>query len=181
MTSSGRPVSYISRLSFDTDMTRTGRSLIQLGVMIEAVWPDCARWLGIIGRTELTPHELEKVNLHSWPELREPSEFLERLFKEGWESEWGEAGSSLVENWGSSALIIATTDHSRILDLLEIDTEAGWATTTGLLSDRLENFSSSLEPEPPPVFSGWVKTPTRPASRRAPMARKWREGFKWAA
>src|SRR5437667_12259082 len=44
-------IDRIFRMSFFTDMTRADAPVIPLGCMLEAAWPDQARWLGLIGRT----------------------------------------------------------------------------------------------------------------------------------
>jgi hypothetical protein len=125
-------------------MTRVDAPVIPLGYMLEAAWPEKARWLGLIGRMQLTPLELDRVNTTTWPELRNPFGMLADLFEKGWVAQWGDAGSAIQGGWSRSAFHIDTHDH-QIGDALSAESLEAWAGTCNLLSAEL-NALRALEP-----------------------------------
>lgn len=155
-----------SRLSFCTDMTKSSASVIPLGYMLEAVWPDEARWLGLIGRTKLMGHELELVNLATWPDLEKPFTFLDKVFDQGWGGEWGNAGVIAQSVWLRSPLLVVIDDNDDLLKEAEIDSEAGWTSVTDMLAARLTMLGQKLRPLMPPTPSVGL-APIRPFPRRA--------------
>jgi hypothetical protein len=137
-------IGRISRISFLTDMTRADASVLPLGFMLEAAWPDQARWLGLIGRTRLTPLELDRVNLTTWPDLRAPFNMLDKLFDQGWQSEWGGAGVTIQKQWSRSAFAIDIDDYP--LKTFSADTAEAWASTCEALCASLNALHVRLAP-----------------------------------
>lgn len=179
------PEARVSRLSFITDMTKVGALEIPLGFMLEATWPKQARWLGLIGRTRLTPTEIAAVNLLTWPELEKPFDLLGRAFDRGWEGGWGEAWSVAQGLWSRSPVVVRTTDHDEWLLDATINTENAWTLTTEMLSNRLSLLGQRLIP-PKPVPG--TPHPRIPRSRVRPIPlhvlpreRRMREEFAQAA
>lgn len=117
-------VGRISRIEFQTDLTRGNAPLIPLGFLLEAAWIDQARWLGLIGRTTLIRPERDLINFATWPELEKPFVLLERLFDRGWDVDWGEAGSAVQADWCRSALSINVADASAFIANLPIETRS---------------------------------------------------------
>ena len=147
----------ISRISFHTDMTRAGAPVIPLGVMIEAVVPERARWLGLIGRPRLVRLELDMINLRTWPQLDAPFAMMTDMFEQAWEAGPGLAGSHLSGKFGSSALSVLTNDSAAVSQVLKADTAADWAITRHALLQSLETFEAELVP--------CVTTPVLPLAR----------------
>ena len=115
------PLGRISRISFFTDMTRADAPVIPLGYMVEAAWPEQARWLGMIGRTRLTPFELEHVSLATWPDLRAPFGMLTTLFDHGWESDRAKLVPRYKRNGrGRRSRSTPTTTHSAKYQLRQL-------------------------------------------------------------
>lgn len=122
-----KPVVSITRIAFQSDMTRADAPVIPFARILECVWPDAIRWLGLIGRTRLTPLELEVINLETWPEFREPHPLLAKIWDKGWSADWGGAGELLQREWSRTALGVSTeslsgllpdTNHTDIADAL---------------------------------------------------------------
>lgn len=132
-----KPVVRLSRITFQTDMTRADAHVIPFARILECVWPDALRWVGLIGRTRLTPREMDAINLETWPEFREPHPLLSRLWDEGWNAQWGDAGVALQRAWSRSSL--------------EITTEA----LTGLLPDSSHNDPAAALRESHPIL--WTR------------------------
>lgn len=149
------PMASISRVSFRTDMTRGEAGAdIPLGFMLEAVWPNRARWLGLIGRRRLTNWERGAINLQTWPELENPFQFLEQLFERGWSAPWSEAGHTIRDAWFRSALSVSIDDDSASLKMESVSDDAAWVATTSALDARLTALGLLLAPirilPPPP-------------------------------
>jgi hypothetical protein len=165
---SATPVGRISRISFFTDMTRADAPVIPLGFILEAAWPDQARWLGLIGRTRLTPLELDKINLITWPDLRAPFALLDNLFEKGWQSAWGEAGHSIQKDWSRSAFSVDTDDHP--ITTLTADTPEAWTATSEVLCALLNALHVKLGPalvaKPTPLRAPAAPLITRPIESR---------------
>ncbi len=134
----------LSRISFFTDMTRADAPVIPLGYMLEAAWPDRARWLGLVGRTRLTPLELDRINLTTWPDLHAPFRLLADLFEQGWKSPWGEAGAAVQSGWSRSAFAIDTNEHS--LDTMSAGSAEEWTATCDQLCVQLNELHVRLAP-----------------------------------
>jgi hypothetical protein len=135
----------VSRISFRTDMTKPAALEIPLGFMLEAVWPDQARWLGLIGRPRLNAAESGAVNLATWPELEKPFDLLGKIFDQSWEGAWGEAGIVAQGLWARSSLIVRTTDQTdKLLPNAQIDTDSGWTDTTNMLMANLSFLGENL-------------------------------------
>jgi hypothetical protein len=137
-------VGHLSRISFFTDMTRAEAPVLPLGFMLEAAWPDQARWLGLIGRTSLTRAELDCVNLTTWPELRAPFDLLDGLFDKGWEAKWGHADEAIRSEWSRSAFAIHTDQHP--LSTLSAETAEAWTSTCDVLCTQLNALRVRLVP-----------------------------------
>lgn len=162
------PVGRISRISFFTDMTRADAPVIPLGFILEAAWPNQARWLGLIGRTRLTPLELDRINLTTWPDLRAPFGLLDSLFEKGWQSAWGEAGYSIQKDWSRSAFNVDTDDHS--IGTLTAETPEAWTATSDVLCTQLNALHVKLGPiliaQPTPLRASSAPPITRPIESR---------------
>jgi hypothetical protein len=140
------PLGRISRIAFVTDMTRGDAPVIPLGFMLEAAWPDKARWLGLISRTRLTPLELDAINLTSWPQLESPYGLLNSFFDKGWAATWGEAGSTIQSEWMRSSMQITIDDNSATLLTLTPDSSVAWTATCNTMSAHLEALRAHLVP-----------------------------------
>jgi hypothetical protein len=140
----------ISCISFVTDMTRANAPLIPLGFVLEATWPEQARWLGLIGRTRLTEPELDKINRATWPELQTPFGLLNKMFEQGWDSAWGEAGTILQNSWVRSSIAIDVDEYPLISEF-SAETPEKWAGTCDGLGIVLNGFGAKLVPtiQPP--------------------------------
>lgn len=134
-----------TRIAFTTDMTRAA-PVIPLGYMLEGVWDDETRWLGLVGRTKLTPAELQRVNLTTWPDLTEPFEFLSKQFEAGWGARWGDAGSAVEHAWARSALVVEVSDAARLLGDANVDFRADQQAAGQLLIGKLSTFIPMLAP-----------------------------------
>ena len=146
------PVARISRISFLTD-ARSGRApTLPLGFMLEAAWPDEARWLGIIGRVSLLPEELGTINLATWPELRTPFSLLDKMFEAGWQAAWGEAGGVANNQNLYSSINVQIEEAGGIIAGTQIESEAAWANTCNLLFQRLVSFREILLPAAKPIL-----------------------------
>lgn len=145
-------VGRIASISFITDMTLASPPVIPLAYMLEASWPEQARWLGLIGRTRLTEAELERVNKATWPELQMPFAMLNELFEQGWESAWGEAGMAVQQQWSRSSFSIDVGEYP-LMAPLSAETADAWTHTCDSLSGLLNGFKAKLAPTivPPPV------------------------------
>jgi len=142
-------------------MTRADAPVIPLGFMLEAAWPDQARWLGLIGRTRLTPLELDAVNTATWPELRAPFDMLDKLFDGGWNSAWGSAANSIQQQWSRSSFSIDNGDFP--LTNMSAETAEAWTGTCDVLCTHLHMLHVQLAPvliaQPTPLPP---KPPTAP-------------------
>ncbi len=163
------PIGRISRISFFTDMTRADAPVIPLGFILEAAWPDQARWLGLIGRTRLTRPELDKINLTTWPDLCAPFALLDSLFEKGWQSAWGEAGYSIQKDWSRSAFSVKTDDYPAV-GTLTADTSEEWTATSDVLCTQLNALHVKLGPiliaRPIPPRASPAPPITRPIESR---------------
>jgi hypothetical protein len=155
-------IGRISRISFYTDMTRADAPVLPLGYMLEAAWPDKARWLGLIGRTRLTPLELDRVNETTWPELRAPFGMLADLFEAGWAAAWGDAGVAIQNGWSRSSFGIDTTDYP-LGDAVSAETAEAWSGTCDVLCTQLNALHVKLAPT---LIAKPIKL--RPAISKAP-------------
>jgi hypothetical protein len=180
------PNARASRISFVTDMTRPDAPELLLGYLLEAVWPEQARWLGLIGRTRLIPSELALINLKTWPELEKPFGLLDRTFDESWEGSWGEAGATAQRLWTRSPLTVRGEQHDELLIEAEIDSDSAWTKTTDMLSSHLTLLGEKLRPL---TFAfgntNWTpgQLPPRAWSpdRASPRGRRMQEDFANAA
>jgi hypothetical protein len=139
------PLGRITRISFLTDMTRADAPVIPLGYMLEAAWPEKARWLGLVGRMRLTPLELDRVNKTTWPELHNPFATLADLFEKGWDAQWGEAGTVIQNGWSRSAFSVETSEH-QIGPALSAESAEAWGGTCNLLCAELNALRVKLAP-----------------------------------
>lgn len=140
------PRARTSRIYFVTDMTRANAPKIPLGFMLEATWPSEARWLGLVGRRQLTGAELAATNVLTWPELEKPFDLLSQMFDAGWDAQWGEAAEAAQGLWARSPLIVRTSTVDALLTDATIDTDAAWSTTTSMLDTRLSDLGEQLAP-----------------------------------
>jgi len=141
------PMVRISRISFQTDMTRAGAPVIPVARVLESVWPDTLRWVGLIGRTRFTPVELDHMNLETWSEFSNPRELLARLWDAGWNSAWGETGEAIQKVWARSALMTETTTLPGLLpEATANDPEAILEETDNLLFARIMAEGKHLIP-----------------------------------
>jgi hypothetical protein len=73
------------RIEFRTDLTRADATVIPLGFVHEAHFPTSIRWLGLLFRKRLTVSEADRIDLLTWPELRDDLEpFMRSLFDSAW-------------------------------------------------------------------------------------------------
>ncbi|HEX3430802.1 MAG TPA: hypothetical protein VHT03_07940 [Rhizomicrobium sp.] len=168
------PVVRISRISFQSDMTRGDAPVIPFARILECVWPDVLRWVGLIGRTRLMPLELDAINLETWPEFREPHALLSRLWDEGWNAEWGLAGAALETVWGRSALSVVTEPLAGLLpDCNHSDADAALIEAHPILWARMLAEENHLKPKLiAPVTEMRLRQPTRvqPTAARSETA-----------
>lgn len=77
-----------SYITFRTDIGRTDAKEIRLGGIVEIYVPYASelRVLGLVGRTQLTPSELDDVGRLSKANLENPFRLLEREFYWAWEN-----------------------------------------------------------------------------------------------
>ena len=76
--------------------------------------------------------------------LARPLGMLTTLFDHGWESDWGEAGSSIQEEWARSAFSVDTNDHA--LGEISAETAEAWAETCNVLCAQLNALQVKLAP-----------------------------------
>ena len=166
-------------------MTAAASAQVPLGYMLEAVWPDEARWLGLIGRTELTQHELAFVNCATWPELAKPFTLLSQTFDQSWEEEWGQASVGAARLWFRSPVLVEMTQRDEMLADTEVDTEASWTLTVTFLAERLSLLGQHLKPlapgPEPTIGEASYPRRTRFPLQVPPRERRMREGFAHAA
>lgn len=158
----------IARISFITDMTKPGALEIPLGYMLEAAWPDRARWLGLIGRTKLTGPEISAVNLLTWPQLERPFSLLDEMFDQGWEGPWGDACSIVQTKWGMSPVMALATNYDEVLTGRAIDSDAAWTSMKTFLCDELSKLGEKLTPCDLTSIQ-MPKTHTKPKRQRHPI------------
>jgi hypothetical protein len=171
-------VGRISRISFFTDMTRADAPVIPLGFMLEAAWPEKARWLGLVGRTRLTPLELDRINATTWPELQAPFGKLAELFEQGWESPWGEAGTAIQAGWSRSSFSVDTSEH-QLSDVCSADTPEAWTSTCDVLCTTLNALRVKLAPTliaKPVRLRAWQPNKPAPAAVTRPVDFRMRVG-----
>jgi hypothetical protein len=126
-------------------MTRRDSLVIPLGFMLEVVWPDQARWLGLIGRTHLTPLELDLVHAPSRADITAPWKFLEECFDIGWADPAGTAGDHLAERH-AFALHFARPEAINCAENLTVDSDDAWFLAQTSLSNQLLTLGRSLRP-----------------------------------
>jgi hypothetical protein len=160
------PNAKISRIFFVSNMAKPGAPEIPLGYLIEAIWPDEARWLGLIGRTQLNTDEMDAANLLTWPELNKPFDLLKRLFNRAWKAKWGAAATNAQALWPRSPLLICTRDNPMLLAETTIETDAQWTATSGKLVTELSTLGESLSHSLPPYSLPTL--PQRNAQRSSP-------------
>jgi len=72
------------RVEFRTDLTRAKAPIVPVAYLLEAHWENQVRWLGMLFRKRLTVSELDLVDTHTWPEVKDLEKFMTRLFDEAW-------------------------------------------------------------------------------------------------
>lgn len=117
---------------------------IPLGYMVEATWSKQARWLGVVGRTELTAREIAAVNLSAWSELQKPFTLLEEMFDQGWGGPWGRAGLKAQAVWPMSSILVDTIEDNELCRDMTINTKDEWAKTRAALCEKLDRLGEKL-------------------------------------
>ena len=137
----------ISRISFQTDMTRADAPVFPFARVLECVWPNAIRWVGLIGRTRLTPLELDKINLDTWPEFQNPHDLLMKVWDCGWDSTWGDAGWAIQKNGiGSAWRLISKICKASSQSRFQADPDATLTEASPILLVRMMAERTHLAP-----------------------------------
>lgn len=75
------------RIEYRTDLMRTHEPVLPVGFVLEARWSNDVRWLGMLFRRQLTPIELDRVDLRTWPEMAKLEPFMADMFEQTWKQE----------------------------------------------------------------------------------------------
>jgi hypothetical protein len=97
------PAKALWRIEFRTNLTRADAPIIRVGYLLEAHWQSQVRWLGLLFRRRLTVPELDKVNVATWPELKDLEPFMKGLFEQAWTTSAKASAAAAIE-LGSTAL-----------------------------------------------------------------------------
>jgi hypothetical protein len=78
--------SALWRIEFRTDASKADALAIPLGYLRESSVAENGRFLGLIFRPTLTPLELDRINLNTWPEIAgdQLEAFMNALFDRSW-------------------------------------------------------------------------------------------------
>jgi hypothetical protein len=141
-----RPLTLLSQFIFYTDMTRRGGAEIPLGLVLEVVWPAKGRWMGLVGRTEITKNEMRLVHAPSLPELTKPWTFVLSGFEEAWRMPAGKSGEYLAKKY-SHALHVSPPVIQKAFFPTSYSAETDWSEIVGYLTKRLKELGKTIEPE----------------------------------
>jgi hypothetical protein len=162
--------SALWRIEYQTNLTRAHDPVLPLGYMLEAYWSNGVRWLGMLFRKRLTLLEIDRVDVETWPEMKELPLFMNRLFERAWNSDIASnkplpllGSNSVAANFsGRSSLHFAGDEPS--ITLNNDDPEQSFSDLYtrllklhGALSPRLV---AEVHPLPPPKMGGFVERPT---------------------
>ena len=171
------PVAKLSKIEFRTDMTRKSGLIIPLGFLLEVTWENQARWLGMIGRTHLTPIEADLVHGPSKQELENPWKFLADSFDSVCEEPWGTACDHLANRY-AWALNFSRPEPTSAADTLTVETDDAWIIAQNHLSGDLLIRGRTLRPAaiapviqfPQPIPAPVPVPATRPSTKVSALA-----------
>jgi hypothetical protein len=140
--------SALWRIEYQTNLTRAHDPVLPLAYMLEAYWNNGVRWLGMLFRKRLTPLEIDRVDMETWPEMKELPLFMNGLFERAWNSDVASnrplpllGSNSVATNFsGRSSLHFAGDEPS--ITLSNDDPEQSFAD----LYTRLLRLHSALSP-----------------------------------
>jgi hypothetical protein len=144
------------RIEYQIDLTRADSEKLPVAYMLEAHWSDDVRWLGMLFRKRLLPPEIGRVDLDTWPEMKDLPQFMNRLFDEAWNRDLTAAKAEaafdpmLPPALGSSFVASNYTGHSSLRFVaeepaVELDDEDP-AQSFGGLYQRLLGLHGELTP-----------------------------------
>jgi hypothetical protein len=139
------PQIYLSSIRFYTDMTRRTGPTIPLAKILEVVWPAKGRWLGLVGRTQITREEMRLVNPPSLPELTKPWAFVLSAFEHSWGQPAGKSCYVLSKQFSYSLNVSYPGSHS-LSSLTKLTADAKWPEIVSILMKELEVLGRDLEP-----------------------------------
>jgi hypothetical protein len=99
------------RIEFHTNLTRARDPVLPLGFLLEAHWSNGVRWLGMLFRKRLTPAEIDRVDLETWPEMKQLPQFMNGLFEKAWNTNLDETD---LPSLGSDFVATNYTNHSSL-------------------------------------------------------------------
>jgi hypothetical protein len=136
------------RIEYQIDLARVDSPVIPIAYMLEAHWCSGVRWLGMLFRKRLMPLEIERVDLETWPEMKDVAQFMNRLFDRAWTCELSaeqvppQLGSSYVAlNYANHSSLRFVTDEPRV----DLDNEDPERSFTDLYKQLL-GFHEVLSP-----------------------------------
>jgi hypothetical protein len=138
-----KPLGALWRIEYRADATRADSTTIPVGFMLEADWQRRARWLGLYFRQKLTAPELDLVNLHTYPELRDLDKFMNELFDRAWEvtvALGSEEIAKLYPAFGALQFVPETMP----LDLGEFDAGSSFQRLYALLLEQQQRLQPVL-------------------------------------
>jgi hypothetical protein len=159
------------RIEYKTDLTRSDSEVLPLAFALEARWSNDVRWLGMLFRKRLEPLETGLVDLETWPELKDPENFLNGLFDKIWRVELLEDGkkpelgsAAIARNYSTYGSLAFVADDVSV-KLSNEDPEESFTE----LYDRLLKLHGRLTPTvaAPVVTLPRKGKPTRAVPRRA--------------
>lgn len=139
------PFAMLSEFRFFTDMTRRGTPMIPLAVMLEVVWPTKGRWLGILGRTEITKAEMRLVNPPSLLEMTKPWDFIQKKFDFAWDQQAGQSGHVLSKLHSFSLNVSPPKEVDAFKDE-NLPADAAWPQISSVLLHKLYEYDRLLIP-----------------------------------
>lgn len=143
--------SVLWRIEFRTDASKADALAIPLGYMRESFLAESGRFLGLIFRTQLSPLELDKINLHTWPEMRDLEPFMDGLFDRSRET----CVKSLAGDFGTPSVARGFSGQSALVfEALNVDEIK--ATTRGHLVNHLMTSLQAWEEYLVPVLKAPV-------------------------
>lgn len=145
--------SALWRIEFRTDASKADAPAIPLGYLRESSVIGDGRFLGLIFRPTLTPLEVDRVNLNTWPELG--NDRLEAFMNELFERSWTDVCAAEEGVHGTAKIAGSYAGHSA---LAFVNTKAkelkakNWNALQLSLHRSLFDYEESLAP----VFSADV-------------------------
>ncbi len=157
--------SALWRIEFRTDASKADALKIPLGYLRESSVAGNGRFLGLIFRPTLTPLELDRINLHTWPEMA--CDRLEIFMNELFDRSWGDVCSADEGVIGTAKIAASYTGHSALVfvstPVKEMKAKS-WMNLQLNLHQSLFDFEDELHPS--------LSAPVVPFNRNAaPMPR----------